>query len=231
MLIKRIIVALLSLAILAPNIVIAAPYTHGTKEFRDLYFKYDAKRNVFLDSAGASDNICRLMQFEAYQNTGSYDHRCAQPLLVPALKLIMPQTVYGSATCAKTASAAGMRTGRKVSIPKPQLAYIADAAAEAMTSPTTFTRLGVAFDRCGRPTGVFSDDAVKCDALGWILKKSCDELALTKKNRHIAYRVSEILNKEVLRLTGRSIVALNDEEGRTAIVGALREVAKRLRGT
>ena len=97
MLIKRLIMALTALSMLMPSVTIAAPYSYGTKSFTDKYFKYDAQRNVFLDTAGAGDNICRLMQFEAWRERNddySYTHPCMQPRIVPALRLVIPQSVY-----------------------------------------------------------------------------------------------------------------------------------------
>jgi hypothetical protein len=104
---KRLVVVLVALAMLTPNISIAAPYSYGTKLFADMYFKYDAQRNVFLDTAGASDNICRLMQMEVSHQKGdrSYIHPCAQPRIVPAFKLVIPQSVYSSSVGGGSVSA------------------------------------------------------------------------------------------------------------------------------
>lgn len=224
---KRFIVALVSLAMITPSVIVAAPYTYGRPDFTAAYLKYDAKRNVFLDTAGASDNICRLMQREAHEKTGSYDHPCAQARIVPALRLVLPQTdIYNSSVTGSSSAAMRNSGGKSFKVTNVELAQIAQAAADAMASPNAFARFGLAFDARGRPTDVFKHSAVRCDALGWVYKKSCEAFGVrTKHERAVVHRVAQLLNQQVIRRTGRSMVAINDEDGREAIVGILKSIA------
>jgi hypothetical protein len=223
MLLKRIIVGLITLALLTPSVVISPRYAYGSPRL-DKLITYDAARNVFVDKAMTVDNWCRL-GMAPVPTTGKL---CREGIDHAAILLVIPQTNMYARAIVRLKSGT-MRREQRRDISRTQLAYIAEAAADTMCAPAAVTRLGLSFDRSGRPVSVFSQDAVKCDALGWIIKKSCDELAINKHNRKIAYRVSEILDQKVIELTGCTLVTLNDEYGRSAVIAALRVVAKRLR--
>jgi hypothetical protein len=117
---------------------------------------------------------------------------------------------------------------KKPKVARADLSRIALAAAEAMRVSGAFTQCGLALDRAGKGVGVFTDAAVQCDALGWILKKAQEILALPEKKTQRAYWASELINEEIVLLTGRTLVTVSDEDGREVIAGLLTKVATNL---
>lgn len=117
------------------------------------------------------------------------------------------------------------KTEVHVKIANADVARIARAAAVAMRTPGAFAIGGLSYTSHNRPANVFSASAMKCDGLGWILKKAREMLKLNKNSINAAYRVSEILNQEILDRTGNSLVALGDEEGGHALAKILQEIA------
>ena len=113
---------------------------------------------------------------------------------------------------------------RKPKVPRAELSRISLAAADAMKNPASFTQRGLSFDARGKGVDVFTSVAVQCDALGWVLKKAYEILGLEEKKTQRAYWASELINDEVLLLTGRTLVTVNDEDGREAVIALLTRV-------
>lgn len=110
---------------------------------------------------------------------------------------------------------------RRQKVSNADLARIARAAVAAMGSDASFTRSGLSFEASGKPAKVLSPEAVRCDALGWILKSAHSFIGA----RHF-YAASELINAQIVFTTGRSLVSINDEDGREAVVAALENAAR-----
>ncbi|HRH24486.1 MAG TPA: hypothetical protein PK109_02775, partial [Candidatus Paceibacterota bacterium] len=112
------------------------------------------------------------------------------------------------------------------------IADIALAAAEAMGSNERYTPDKLSCRSDGSPVSVWGDSADMRDALGWILKKSCDHEKIAdigvRQVRNAAYQVSELLNEQVIALTGRSLVTISSDDGREAVVKVLSQIAENI---
>lgn len=227
MIFKRLIVALMAVALLMPSVVVAAPIgMFGTPAFQKMWFRFDANRGAWLNYSARSDNICRTARSNNWRDPVS-SRACWEPVVMRGTLLPLPNMQVFSASGSPQFSAPIRKA--KIAITNVDLAKIAYAAADAMSSPEAFMRGGLSYDARGTPADVFSDEAVRCDALGWILRKSCEVLGIhEQRDRRYAYQVSERINNAVLRRTGKTLVAINDEHGREAIACVLRKVADTL---
>ena len=102
MLIKRFLAALMVLSILVPEIIIAAPGGYDRHPLFKGYITYDAERGVFVDTSARMDMWCRISQWRD-PATG---RRCGDPRDVPALRLVIPQSVYSPLVSGSSSSAA-----------------------------------------------------------------------------------------------------------------------------
>ncbi len=223
---KRFVAMLLAVSMLMPQVAFADPFAKASASYRALFSKYvtpDFVRGVYVDKSATIDNWC-LRDTWVNPETGKL---CRDGTERPLYKFVIPQAIYSTAGGGGSSSATMRAHSKKAPVTNTQLAAVASAAADAMSAPGAFTRMGLAFDARGRPADVFTPEAVTCDALGWVLKTSCETLALTtKKERQTAYCISELLNKQVVAQTGHTLVALNDDYGRDAVAAALRDAAR-----
>lgn len=105
------------------------------------------------------------------------------------------------------------------------LVQVLEDVVDALGSESSFAPHDLSLDANGTSSSVWSDEPTQRDALGWILKKAFDHiLADHKRIRPLAYRFSEEINEKVLQITGRSLVAVSEEDGREAVIEVLRKI-------
>lgn len=125
--------------------------------------------------------------------------------------------------------------GKKPILKGDSLICVLDQVIDALRSADSFAQYDLARGADGKSSSVWDDATVQRDALGWVLKKSYDYESIVevgrRKQRELAYKVSEEINEHVLQLTGRSLVAISEEDGCEAVAGILLQVAERLRAT
>lgn len=108
-------------------------------------------------------------------------------------------------------------------------ARITEHAVQSMCQPGAHTCEGVALTADDRGTSLWSSDAVKCDALGWILRAAAAELNDSSEARARCVRASSYIGLRVFRLTGRSMIELNDADGCEAVAQALTKAVQSFR--
>ena len=241
---KRLIVAIVSIAILTPGTIVTGPdFTGHGNNARSQAYRYYPNIDRYLSgttSQGSWDNLCRIAWEDLKRDVSQWQlsvkdrikaASCWKAYILPSNKLVVPQAVYASFQSGSTSATSVRRKSGKEKkvrqITPDELARIAEQVAYSIEQPDTFTQRGLAYDDVGRPTPVLSPSATQCDALGWVLKWSYPVLQLNVDPA--AYRASELLNEHIKKLTGRSLVAINDEQGRQAVMRALKEVARHLR--
>lgn len=235
LILRRLIVALITISLLTPAVSIAAPDFLKTSDyFRDQVFKYDGQLGVFVNKTDYPDNICRLIHDYSLRSMLDAAYKknsgCAGAYYVPPVRFVIPQVVYSSSGGGSTSAAAIRKSSKtKFEICNADLVIVAENVAAKMGSPAAFTTQGLAFDSGGNPTDVYGPDVATCDVLGWIIRESSVRFGVTAvrlNDRQIADRVSRLLNNEVVRETGRTLVAINDEQGREAVIVVLHRVAQ-----
>lgn len=108
-------------------------------------------------------------------------------------------------------------------------ARIAEQAVLSMCKPGAHTCEGVALTADDRSASLWSSDAVKCDALGWVLRASASELNDSSESRIRCIHASDYIGQRVFQLTRRSMIELNDTDGCEAVAAALTKAAESFR--
>ncbi len=109
-----------------------------------------------------------------------------------------------------------------------QMGAILTKVVAVLEKPSAFAQHDLSCDSDGQAADVWSSGATQRDALGWILKTTYDHRyrAALQELKSKAYKFSEVVNAEVLRITGRSLVAISEDDGREAIRKVLKEIAQ-----
>lgn len=104
-------------------------------------------------------------------------------------------------------------------------AAIAEEAARRMRMPGAHTCEGFALTADDKSAGIWSAEAVKCDVLGWVLRAAAEKLDDHTERRMRCLDASICIGQRVLRLTGRSMIEMNDADGCEAAATALDQAA------